>query len=670
MIVDSFSKMYKLLSESEDNGLKSLLSNNLIRDLGLINTQGNTLIESNNDFNDNLLSLENNLHKAISIPKMEKNVNCSYIDKFDVLDNLSASYAINRSFDARVSHLDSSCDYFILFELLRGLEKKSFENVVSYKFINEAISDITYFDDVFAMPAIRLAISNIKSSYQKDAIIIADLILLFFDSVKEFREAILSSEDAPSAVIFSENEDSIENKIKNIIAYKIITFFKERKSLDYIIKALDKLIKLKKSIKENLFKINLNDKNSSITMERIVSSKSSIAYGYHNNKMINKCPLDELMKKNPREFIFQLKNSHWFKGHIIEKMSFFSKLTSFNGPMYKVFTERELFLISEWAMKKNTSDSFDEDITINSSPIVNVLPPENKYKTSKNIRKFFHDLMTSDDHYYLDQKCEGFIIDWLSKAKRKINTIPFKHYDDALLHKWFLKRAKLQVEDYSQGRIVSNKSKDEIIDEAIHLAPMILLDGAWINHYSQHNLINDEIGKLLFQIYSDEIGNGYIEKNHPIIYRNLISEMGIELPDIATLEFSEFEYFDDDDFLVPVFWLSISRFPKKYLPETLGLNLAMELSGVGGAYNQARDELKKYGFNTLFVDLHNSIDNASSGHSADALNAIKIYMSKYANKNNQKLTQILWERVWTGFLSLSPPQNSSLFFFISNNYEI
>ncbi|REF27978.1 heme oxygenase-like protein [Xenorhabdus cabanillasii] len=405
-------------------------------------------------------------------------------------------------------------------------------------------------------------------------------------------------------------------------------------------------------------------------MEKIVVGKSSMAYGYHNKKMINRCPLDELMKKDPQKFVFHLKNSSWFKGENANKMPFFSKLTSFEGPMYKVFTKNELLLIKKWAISERGKDNDLEDIIINSFPVMDILPHSHEYDDEKDIRKFFHQLMTCDDHYYLDWKCEKFVNDWLYKTRKKINKIPFKNYEETLLDEWFLERAKMQIEDYSQGRMVFNKSREDVISEALHLAPMVLLDGAWINHYSHHNLINDDIGKILFEIYADEIGNGYIEKNHPLIYRNLISEMGIELPDIASAAFSESEHFDDDDFQVPVFWLSISRFPKRFLPETLGLNLAMELSGVGGAYNQARDELKQYGFNTLFVDLHNSIDNAASGHSADALNAIKIYMNKHANKSNPKLTRLLWERVWTGYLSLSPPKKTLSFFLISNNYDI
>jgi hypothetical protein len=91
------------------------------------------------------------------------------------------------------------------------------------------------------------------------------------------------------------------------------------------------------------------------------------------------------------------------------------------------------------------------------------------------------------------------------------------------------------------------------------------------------------------------------------------------------------------------------------MPETLGLNLAMELSGVGGAYRTARDELRHYGFSTLFVDLHNTIDNVSTGHSAMAVAAIEMYMDQVTHLNDQALTALHWRRVCVGYSALTSP---------------
>jgi hypothetical protein len=81
------------------------------------------------------------------------------------------------------------------------------------------------------------------------------------------------------------------------------------------------------------------------------------------------------------------------------------------------------------------------------------------------------------------------------------------------------------------------------------------------------------------------------------------------------------------------------------------MNLAMELSGVGGSYRTARRFLKHYGFPTIFVDLHNTIDNVAAGHSAWAAEAIDAHLeaaSDYVDIVEE------WQRVRTGYESLAP----------------
>jgi hypothetical protein len=96
----------------------------------------------------------------------------------------------------------------------------------------------------------------------------------------------------------------------------------------------------------------------------------------------------------------------------------------------------------------------------------------------------------------------------------------------------------------------------------------------------------------------------------------------------------------------------------------------MELSGVGGAYRSARDELRHHGFSSHFVDLHNTIDNVSSGHSAMALEAIQLYMDSIIGTLDRSDVDRHWQRVWTGYLSLVPPSRSLFsLLYRSSNYQ-
>jgi hypothetical protein len=124
---------------------------------------------------------------------------------------------------------------------------------------------------------------------------------------------------------------------------------------------------------------------------------------------------------------------------------------------------------------------------------------------------------------------------------------------------------------------------------------------------------------------------------------------------VATPEFAQWPGFRDMSFEVPVYWLTISRFPRTFLPETLGLNLAEELFGVGGSLRQTQLGLRRHGFNTLFYDIHNAIDNVASGHSAWAVDAISNYMTAVAGAFGSQVQAQTWQRIRVGFRSATPP---------------
>jgi len=164
-----------------------------------------------------------------------------------------------------------------------------------------------------------------------------------------------------------------------------------------------------------------------------------------------------------------------------------------------------------------------------------------------------------------------------------------------------------------------------------------------------------EHGHFLFETYFDELGNGVPGLNHPLIYREVLIEMGVHLPATDSAEFANWPGFKDGSFELPVYWLSIGRQPRTFMPEIFGLNLAMELSGVGGSYRRAHIDLRHHGFSTRFVDIHNTIDNVATGHSAWAADTIDAYMSAILVAQGVEAQAAAWERIQAGFRSLNPP---------------
>jgi len=180
-----------------------------------------------------------------------------------------------------------------------------------------------------------------------------------------------------------------------------------------------------------------------------------------------------------------------------------------------------------------------------------------------------------------------------------------------------------------------------------------LTDGCWLQHvHLLRHYSNRTVGSLLLKIYDDETGNGKLEQNHPVIYQRLLESVNICLPPIDSKRFIDHPGFIDSAFDLPVYLLSIAKFPNAFLPELLGLNLAIELSGLGNVYLRLSEELKFWKIDPAIVDIHISIDNIASGHTALAIKAIQIYLDEISAGLGEQAVDRHWRRIFTGYCSL------------------
>jgi hypothetical protein len=417
-------------------------------------------------------------------------------------------------------------------------------------------------------------------------------------------------------------------------------------------------------------------------MIRMVRNKGRDAIGYHGRILINKINFDEAIAGDAADFVNELAKSKWICPGYPEKSIMTTKLLKFGGPMFRIFSPKELQTIKEWITflpsKKEVGASHDlKCISVTphakqKQPIMENHQIPTRHSSAPitqriisqqpHIRDLYHQLVNVEVYPEILPFAHKFALNWLDDCAiaicRGSQAIPFQDYSHQQLRNWFYSQARKQAESYSQLTSNIEKTREQVIDEAIQLCPMTLVDGAWLQKCCSPGLIDTKIGAILYTIYSDEIGNGDILMNHPNVYKILISSMQVNLPEFGTKEFAYWEGFNDSAFRVPVFWLSISHFPRRFMPELLGLNLAMELSGVGGAYRTAKDELKHYGFSPLFVELHNTIDNVSTGHSFMALKAIEYYMEDILMTNDVKTICEYWERIWIGYRALLPPEKT------------
>lgn len=247
-----------------------------------------------------------------------------------------------------------------------------------------------------------------------------------------------------------------------------------------------------------------------------------------------------------------------------------------------------------------------------------------------------------------------YITWWTGVARASIDktdrSLP-KTWAAGALRTWLLDAHDKHSSEFEGRESAGLPSREDVIDQTVQTAPLTLIDGSWLQGFTDVALASSRLGARLFQTYWDELGNGQWEINHPKIYRDLLLNMGIELPPTGSLEFANDERLRPESFRLPVYWLCIGKCPASFRPEVLGLNLAMELSGVGGSYRSAQKFLTHYRFSTHFVDLHNTIDNISTGHTAWAADAIDAHMQAVAELGD---VEAEWLRVRTGFESLAP----------------
>lgn len=414
-------------------------------------------------------------------------------------------------------------------------------------------------------------------------------------------------------------------------------------------------------------------KDLNYNMLELIRRKAPYAYGYHKKNVLDGKPIDAWLDPEnvaAEDLLDALARSRYVKPGD-SKNSLFFKLVDFKGPMFRIFSPQELDTIAQWidSLSSNT-------LSINNTVVKNaVLHPVDK-KTQLLIKKErslasvkkYEKLSLRELYYHLLEIelfpdllpfAKKFAYEWLQRAAIGLNKglkpIPFEKYSHAALEIWLDDQHKKQVNSYAAVTTVS-QSKEQVINSSVALCPLIFIDGAWVQKMGNIGICSTEVGSRLYHIYLDEVGNGEIIQNHPNVYRELIQQMDIHLPDFGSKEFCQWPGFTDEAFSVPVFWLAIANFPKSFMPEILGLNLAMELSGVGGTYRTMRDLLCHYGYSPHFVNLHNTIDNVSTGHTAWALEAIKIYMDDILAQAGLAQVQQQWQRIWTGYRALQPPK--------------
>lgn len=184
------------------------------------------------------------------------------------------------------------------------------------------------------------------------------------------------------------------------------------------------------------------------------------------------------------------------------------------------------------------------------------------------------------------------------------------------------------------------------------IAPVKYVDGAWLGHVNKITtpFALRRVSKDAWQVMSEELGDGDPHKNHVQVYLELMNDIGAGLPDADTVDFIHPKHQLNEKCVwkAAVAQLLISLFPHEFLPEILGFNLHFE--GLTLETIKAAKELEELGLNAYYFMLHISIDNADSGHTAIAMQAVIKYMEHVQQTQGRSSVQQAWRRIQTGFI--------------------
>ena len=397
--------------------------------------------------------------------------------------------------------------------------------------------------------------------------------------------------------------------------------------------------------------------------------------GYHKRGALGGKPIDEWL--NPESFcarstIRALASSRYVIPGEPGRSALMSLITDPKGRMFGVFSASDVQVVRTWiaslsdersepridpahkAARREFSDTPSETALVRARQ--RALSKYSRHSLRQLYPLFLHIDKAPDALAMARQFADRWLACHAARSRR--GGAPFSPYTHEKLDEWLNAQHERQVDSYRPLTGAPEESRDDVVAEAMKLAPLTFIDGAWLRSVATPSSVTSPVGALLYRILLDELGKGEISQHHGNIYRELLVSMGVDVGVFTDESFATARHFDDANLQVPVFWLAISLFPRRYQAETLGLNLAMELSGVGGEYRRSGDVLRHYGFSSTFTDLHNTIDNVVTGHTAWAIEAIKQHLDDVAQRGGQREVDHHWRRIWVGYRALNPPKNS------------
>jgi hypothetical protein len=363
-----------------------------------------------------------------------------------------------------------------------------------------------------------------------------------------------------------------------------------------------------------------------------------------------------------------LPQSSWIDLKHIDRSRFFRQLTGPAGPMHGVFSDAELAVLKSGLQATQATQMHAEvQREVPSEEVGHYLgfarnhhgstsvPASSREAVTFDHRAHFFKLVNADAEPSACSLAESVVERAFLEYERTrpmLDGVPvfrFFAYDPAAFRE--------RLEDVYHHQVAQTQAADLAFTDAglqaVHLAfsPFALVDGCWLRSVSasRHDTL---VHAMLFQIFSDEVGNGLHERNHANLYRLLMGDLGCSLARVWQEDFAQDRRIPSQAYKAPAFLLAMDLACERYLPELLGLNLCIEMTGLDGFYAAMARNVERKGIDAAYWRIHMSVDNLATGHARQSALLIERHLEATASQLGEKCMQWTWERIWNGFLAM------------------
>ena len=411
---------------------------------------------------------------------------------------------------------------------------------------------------------------------------------------------------------------------------------------------------------QNEFRGLIQHDSKTVTAEmaliHLMQDKRRFAKGYHANLQVGDRTLDQWFSAEPFEgtpLLAHLRASRWIVPGD-PGASPLLKLISFGGPMFGIFSADEQETLRAWI--QDPHQSVQHHLPLKMASKNPSTRPKSKPMNLRSKRTLFKTLVQLESTLESPPSAIAYLEQVFRKAAW-INRLGFSRhlpprYSPEALERCLETAHRKSLDRYRQKPTPLKRDLSFCRWLIRQWAPAILCDGAWLwsAHIPDRHTLDQ---RLLAKTHLEEIGDGALEQNHPHIYRALMHELELKLPSIVDPQFADDPLFRESAFHLPCLLLAMGLCSERYWPELIGLNLAIETSGLGAHYLRAIDVLRFLKLDPKIIELHLSIDNLSSGHSRWALQSIESLMLAAQSFGGDSLSDEIWGRVRRGYSALT-----------------